>query len=74
MPRLGTKDGKELLMPLPPKNEQIRIVEVYRKILSNIDLLRDNYRDLQSSVDSLRYKILDIFLVQIVGISLIPRI
>mgnify|MGYP003226918805 CR=1 FL=1 len=61
MPRLGTKDGKELLMPLPPKNEQIRIVEVYRKILSNIDLLRDNYRDLQSSVDSLRYKILDIF-------------
>ncbi len=61
MPRLGTKDGKELLIPIPPKNEQMRIMESYRKLLSNIELLRDNYREIYSLAEKLKYRILDMF-------------
>mgnify|MGYP001031913120 CR=1 FL=1 len=40
MPRLGTEDGKNALIPVSPIEEQKRIVDVIDKLLINADLLR----------------------------------
>ena len=36
MPRLGTEDGKKGLIPLPPINEQIKIIKKLTKLLEFI--------------------------------------
>lgn len=35
MPRLGTADGANFLMPVPPLNEQRRIVETLKEVITN---------------------------------------
>lgn len=37
MPRLGTEDAKKMLIPLPPLNEQQRIIEKIDLLLKNLD-------------------------------------
>ena len=46
MPRLGTKYGQLALFPLPPLAEQERIVAKLDEILSEIELLADDEREL----------------------------
>jgi type I restriction enzyme S subunit len=42
MPRLGTKNALELLIPLPPINEQKRIVEKVDQLMALCDELEKN--------------------------------
>ena len=37
MPRLGTKDGQKAFFPVPPHNEQIKIVEFVKDATAYID-------------------------------------
>ena len=41
MPRLGTNDAKNLLIPLPPLAEQQAIVEKLSALLAEIDALEN---------------------------------
>lgn len=61
MPRLGTNDGKKLLFPLPPINEQIRILKKYNLILKNIDFLRKEKGEINELNHLLKKKILDFY-------------
>lgn len=58
MPRLGTKDAKSALMPVPPISEQHRIVAKVEKSLYEIDRAEKAYRELQTLAGVLRGKIL----------------
>ena len=59
MPRLGTNDGKKLLFPLPPMQEQIRIVKQYKTLNFHIDKLRHSKQLLDKYIDEIKIKILD---------------
>ena len=53
MPRLGTKDGRNLLFPLPPENEQIRIIQktsAINSVLMQISVLNDEIQGLSRSL------------------------
>lgn len=39
MPRLGTKDAKAALIPIPPLEEQRRIVQKLNELLPDVDRL-----------------------------------
>ena len=41
MPRLGTSDGKNAFFPLPPLNEQKRIVDKVKQLFDNVNVLID---------------------------------
>ncbi len=49
MPRLGSKQGNTALMPVPPKEEQKKIVEV----IDSITLYISRYRDSQNTLNNL---------------------
>ena len=49
MPRMGTQDGKNALIPLAPLNEQCRIVE----FIHRFDFLIEEYRTLSAALISL---------------------
>ena len=42
MPRLGTSDAKNMLIPIPPPNEQKRIVSKIDELFSNLDQIQNN--------------------------------
>ena len=42
MPRLGTGDAKNMLIPIPPLNEQKRIVSKIDELFSNLDQIQNN--------------------------------
>ena len=42
MPRLGTGDAKNMLIPIPPLNEQKRIVSKIDELFSNLDQIQCN--------------------------------
>ncbi len=46
MPRLGTKDAKKALFPIPPIEEQHRIVEKIKKLFEQIDSAEKAYNEL----------------------------
>ena len=39
MPRLGTADGKKAVFPLPPLDEQKRIIQQVSNILTKLDII-----------------------------------
>ena len=60
MPRLGTEDAKKLLLPIPPKNEQENIVNSLEQIFTQINLLENDNKELQTSIKQAKSKILDL--------------
>ena len=51
MPRLGTKNALELLIPLPPINEQKRIVEKVDQLMALCDELEKNIEQSKKTVN-----------------------
>ena len=60
MPRLGTDDAKKGLIPLPPINEQKRIVSTIEKWFALIDELEANKEDLRDYIKQVKSKVLDL--------------
>lgn len=58
MPRLGTKDAKAALIPVPPIEEQERIVAKLEWAFAEIDRARKAYEELQALAGVLRGQIL----------------
>ena len=58
MPRLGTKDAKAALIPVPPIEEQVRIVAKLDEAITEIDRAEKAYRELQTLSGVLRGQIL----------------
>lgn len=58
MPRLGTKDAKAALIPVPPVEEQARIVAKLEEAFSEIDRAEKAYGELQTLAGVLRGQIL----------------
>ena len=58
MPRLGTKDGKAALIPVPPVEEQARIVAKLEEAFSEIARAEKAYEELQTLAGVLRGQIL----------------
>lgn len=58
MPRLGTKDAKAALIPVPPVEEQARIVAKLEEAFSEIDRAEKAYEELQTLAGVLRGQIL----------------
>ena len=59
MPRLGTNDALISCIPLPPLNEQNRIVNEVKKWEKVIDIIESGSNDLLASVAHIKSKILD---------------
>ena len=60
MPRLGTNDALISYIPLPPLNEQNRIVNEVKKWEKVIDIIESGSNDLLASVAHIKSKILDL--------------
>ena len=60
MPRLGTDDAKKGLIPLPPINEQKRIVSTIEKWFELIDKLENSKKELQEAVKQVKAKVLEL--------------
>ena len=60
MPRLGTDDAKKGLIPLPPINEQKRIVSTIEKWFELIDKLENSKKELQEAVKQVKSKVLEL--------------
>ncbi len=60
MPRLSTTDAHNGLIPLPPINEQLRIVQAVEDFNSTINSIENDKRELQSFSSYLKNKILQI--------------
>ena len=60
MPRLGTDDGKQVLIALPPLNEQHSIVERYMETISFVEKLESTCNDFSTQIDLVKSKILDL--------------
>lgn len=58
MPRLGTKDAKAALIPVPPIEEQTRIVTKLDEAFAEIDRAEKAYEELQTLAGVLRGQIL----------------
>lgn len=58
MPRLGTKDAKAALIPVPPVEEQARIVAKLEEAFAEIDRAEKAYEELQTLSEVLRSQIL----------------
>ena len=60
MPRLGTTDACNGMIPLPPLNEQIRIVEAIKYWFVLIDIIESGKENLQETIKQAKSKILDL--------------
>ena len=60
MPRLSTTDAKKAIIPVPPINEQKRIIIEIQKWFSIVDLLEQNKSDLRTTIQQAKSKILDL--------------
>ena len=60
MPRLGTDDGKQVLIALPPLNEQHSIVERYTEAIPFVEKLESTCNDFSTQIDLVKSKILDL--------------
>ena len=60
MPRLGTDDGKQVLIALPPLNEQHSIVERYMEAIPFVEKLESTCNDFSTQIDLVKSKILDL--------------
>ena len=60
MPRLSTTDAKKAIIPVPPINEQKRIIIEIQKWFSIVDLLEQNNSDLRTTIQQAKSKILDL--------------
>ncbi|MGL4981632.1 MAG: restriction endonuclease subunit S [Treponemataceae bacterium] len=62
MPRLGTDDAKKILIPLPPLEEQKRIVAAIEQYNEQIQIIEENYAQLQTMAGYTKSKMLDLAL------------
>ena len=60
MPRLSTTDACNGMIPLPPLNEQIRIVEAIKYWFVLIDIIESGKENLQETIKQAKSKILDL--------------
>lgn len=60
MPRLGTEDGRKSLFPLPPLEEQKRIVAKVDELFKLIDELDNNKQELLENMSNTRNKVLQL--------------
>ena len=60
MPRLSTTDACNGMIPLPPLNEQIRIVEAIKYWFVLIDIIESGKENLQETIKQVKAKILDL--------------
>ena len=60
MPRLSTTDACNGLIPLPPLEEQERIVIEIQRLFSIIDIVEDGKDDLKVAIQAAKSKILDL--------------
>ena len=60
MPRLGTDDGKQVLIALPPLNEQHSIVERYMEAIPFVEKLESTCNDFSTQINLVKSKILDL--------------
>ena len=60
MPRLSTTDACNGLIPLPPLEEQERIVIEIQRLFSIIDIVEDGKNDLKVAIQAAKSKILDL--------------
>ncbi|EGK8165928.1 restriction endonuclease subunit S [Campylobacter coli] len=59
MPRLGTKDGKSLQIPLPPLKEQEQIASHLDELSSHVKNLKQNYQAQIKDLQELKNSLLD---------------
>lgn len=59
MPRLGTKDGKSLQIPLPPLQEQEQIASHLDELSSHVKNLKQNYQAQIKDLQELKNSLLD---------------
>ncbi|EAJ1276524.1 restriction endonuclease subunit S [Campylobacter lari] len=59
MPRLGTKDGKSLQIPIPPLQEQEQIASYLDELSSNVKKLKQNYQTQIKNLQELKKSLLD---------------
>lgn len=60
MPRLSTTDACNCLIPLPPLEEQERIVTEIQRLFSIIDIVEGGKEDLKVAIQAAKSKILDL--------------
>ena len=60
MPRLSTTDACNGMIPLPPLNEQIKIVEAIKYLFVLIDIIESGKENLQETIKQAKSKILDL--------------
>ncbi len=60
MPRLGTHDGENALFPLPPIEEQKRIVRIADSVIEVIDEIEDSSLSLVQYIAQTKSKVLDL--------------
>ena len=60
MPRLSTTDACNGMIPLPPLNEQIRMVEAIKYWFVLIDIIESGKENLQETIKQAKSKILDL--------------
>ena len=60
MPRLGTTDGKQAFIALPPLNEQERIVKTFQLVLPNLESIKNKQKELTNIIYLLKSKIFEL--------------
>ena len=60
MPRLGTNDGKNAIIAIPPINEQKRIRDKFDIVAPLFDKIQNNWNNLNNEVTAIKSKILDL--------------
>ena len=60
MPRLGTADGKQALVALPPNNEQKLIAKTFQSVLPSLETIKTEQCALEDIINLLKSKILEL--------------
>lgn len=60
MPRLGTADGKQALIALPPNNEQKLIAKTFQDILPALETIKTEQCALEDIINLLKSKVLEL--------------
>ncbi|MCR4734344.1 MAG: restriction endonuclease subunit S [Treponema sp.] len=60
MPRLGSGEANQILLPLPPLSEQKRIVSAIEKAFEQIDIIEKNKDNLKNYIKQTKNKVLDL--------------